>query len=221
MAAVLSFAELVAYGDELCGRYVFDDREKRGMRKRATSLTTVNQLEGYLASAQGCYGRKAAFRALPYIVDGSASPMETLDEMLLCLPYRYGGYGVEKPVMNYDVELDERLAAFADRDNCYADLCWPDAGLCIEHQGAFDHNKALSFESDRARVNALTFLGYEVVELTHGQVSNLYAFEEIAVHVAKALGKRLDGAKLGPTVERLALRRSLFAWNIRSGRPAC
>ena len=218
MAAELGLYELIAYGDEICGNYSFDACAPGGIRQRSRPLVTVAQLERYLAAARGCRGHKLAMKALAFIVEGSASPMETVDEMLLCLPYRHGGYSVAGPEMNHRIDLDEKLARLAGRHYCRADICWPDRLLVIEHQGARDHSDADSFSSDRARINALVTMGFEVLELTHGQVSDLQAFEEIALHVAGVLGKRVDKRKLGATPERIALRKELFEWNQRNGR---
>ena len=61
-------------------------------------------------------------------------------------------------------------------------------------------------------------MGFEVIELTKDQVSDLMAFEFIIQRVAKLIGKRLDKRKLGATPARLAFRREVFSWNRSSGR---
>lgn len=220
LAARLSLPELIAYGNELCGYYAFAASEPRGMRQRETPLATAEVLARYLSGADGAPGVKNARRAVRHIVDGSASPMETLDEMLLCLPYKQGGYGLRAPIMNYAISLGERAAQIAMRQVCRGDLCWPELKLIIEHQGQYDHDNKESFSADRSRINGLKAQGFEIIELTGGIVHNLEALEEIALHIAKLRGKRVPAYALGATTARLALRETLFSWNARSGRPA-
>lgn len=217
-ATLLDVPEIIAFGCELCGLYGFDESRKRGFRKRKVPLTTIAKMTVYLAGAQDCRGHAKATAALQYIVENSASPMETFDVMTMCLPYRLGGYGLDEPQMNYAVPLNCRAARIGKRQTCYADMCYSDIGLDIEHHGKLDHSEPEDQASDRARVNALKEMGFEVIELTKDQVEDLLAFEYIIQRIARLIGKRLDKRKLGPTPERLALRRKVFAWNRSSGR---
>lgn len=216
-ANILSFPALIAFGDELCGLYSFDEQEDRGFRRRTAPLTTKRKLERCLEQAKGCKGSAQARSALSYIVENSASPMETLDEMTMCLPYRHGGYGLHVPEMNQEVELNERAARIAKRQKCFLDMGYLPTKLDIEHHGKYDHSSEAEVASDRARVNGLREMGIEVVELTIDQVSDLVAYEFIVQRIARILGKRLSKDHLGATPERLALRKELFLWNASSG----
>ena len=219
MASRCSLPELIAFGDELCGLYVFDPFTDRGMRTREVPLITLDELEKYVESAKGLYGYRQAKRALPYMVERSGSPMETADEMFMCLPYRLGGYGLLKPFMNYIVELTEEQRRIAKREYCRGDICYPDIHLDLEHQGSFDHNSNESYDSDRARINALILAGYEVIQLTNELVGDLRAFEAIVLDVAEKLGKRIPGSAKGATTARLELRDAVYGWNRRYGQP--
>lgn len=221
--ATLSLPALVAFGCELCGCYSFDAREERGFRTRSEPLLTPDQLRLFLAGAQGCRGYRRAVSALPHVVAGSASPMETFDALAMSLPYRLGGYGLAKPAMNYEVKLSEKAARIARRATCYADMCYIDTSradlkIDIEHHGKLDHSSDEDRASDRARVNGLKEMGFEVVELTKDQVYDLVAFEYIVERLAKLLGKRIRKDKLGPIPARLAFRKEVLAWNRSSGR---
>ncbi|MBQ9002549.1 MAG: hypothetical protein IJ087_11920 [Eggerthellaceae bacterium] len=217
-AGMLDFRALVALGNELCGLYGFDKMQQRGFRMRAEPVSFSERLNEYLRQAQGCHGVRAAKSALHYIVDRSASPMETLVEMLMCLPYRLGGYGLWKPSMNHEVPLDGLAARIAKRSSCYADVCWPSARLDVEYHGEYDHSGSDAQLSDRARVIGLREAGFEVIELTREQVSDPQAFEGIVSMIAKVIGKPIRKEKLGMTRERIELRRTLAAWNRSSGR---
>lgn len=216
-ATILDFAPLIAFGDELCGCFSFDPREKRGFRKRQKPLTNKAQIERYLTYAQGCRGIKLAKAALPFIVENCASPMEVFDEMTMCLPYRYGGYGIPSPEMNLEIHLDTKATRIAKRGKCYLDMGWYGKKLDVEHHGKLDHSSVEDQASDRARVNALKEMGYEVIELTYDQVNDLIAYEHIICLIARILGKRMRKQYLGAAPERITLRKSLAAWNASSG----
>ena len=221
-ASRLDIVRLIALGDELCGSYTFCRDEKRGFRTRKVPLTSVDAIQRYLDNAQGCRGYANAMRAVRHLVDGSASPMETRDEMQLSLPFSLGGYAIKKPLMNESIELSRSAALVAKKSICRADLLWrgesPADSLIIEHQGEFDHMDSDRFNDDRARINALKMMGYTAFELTWLQVSDPYAFEQIAIKVAKWVGQRVRSSNRGLTDARRALRDTLAQWNTTYGR---
>ena len=217
-ASTLSLTQLIAFGCELCGLYSFDKREKRGFRKRKIPLTSIEQLQQFLQDAKDCRGCQKALAALPYVLENSASPMETFDAMALCLAPRLGGYGLRKPLLNVEVPLNSRAARIAKRRVCYPDMCYLDIHLDIEHHGKLDHSEPEDQASDRARVNALKEMGFDVIELTKDQVGDIQAFEYIVQRIARLLGKRLRKQILGATPSRLSFRKDVTAWNRLSGR---
>ena len=219
LASQVDIRQLILYGDEICGLYSFDPEAERGFRKRTKPITTKARLAKYLSGAKGCRGCKAAMRALKYVEELSASPMESVVEMLLCLPRMLGGYGLPRPEMNIEVPLSPRAQRIAQRSKCIADLCYPLIKLDIEYQGEFDHDNEKGFVSDRARVTGLLEMGYEVIELTYDQVAHLERFELIARYVAKKLGVYLKPQARGATPERIKLRQLAFAWNRNYGEP--
>lgn len=122
MASTLSIVELIQLGFELCGTYSMRDE---GFSVADGSLTTAAQLGRFLEAAQGLRGLDKARRAVRYLINGSASPMETAFAMLLCLPYALGGYGIRRPQLNYRTEVPASLRAEAGRSICVFDMCWP------------------------------------------------------------------------------------------------
>lgn len=217
MAHELSVYELIALGDELCGLYSFDPRSPRGIKQREHPLLDIENLSSYLKGVEGCYGFHHAQLAAKRIIENSASPMETVDEMLFCLPSRMGGYGLRVPTMNKEIVLSADAARVAGKRVCKGDLCWPDMRLIVEHQGLYDHADSVSFGRDRARVLALKTDGYDVVELTGNVVFDLEKFEEAAMHVARLQGRRIRKGVRGRLPERQRLRNDLFNWNANNG----
>ena len=216
-ASFLPIEQLIAFGDELCGLYSFSPEEERGFRVRSTPLVNKAQLKRFLASLGKHWGGGKASQALPFIVENSASPMETFDEMTMCLPLRFGGYGIRQPIMNREIGLDPKAKRIAQRATCRLDMSWDGIMLDVEHHGKLDHFSEEDMARDRRRVNALKEMEYEVIELTNEQVNDLFAYEYIIEYIAKTLGKRLRKDGKGALPERIQLRESVRAWNASSG----
>ena len=219
MASVCSLSQLVAYGCEICGRYAFDPREERGFRMRDAPLTSARKIKRFLESAENVRGKAKALQAVELVIEGNESPMETLTALLLCLPCRYGGYGLPKLTANVTVPLTREAYAILHQRECRIDLLWEKAKLAVEFLGKHDHDEESAFERDRKRTNALAEMGYEVIELTNEQVRDWEAFELIARRIARLTGKRVAPQHRGLSPARQQLRNTLFAWNAAYGRP--
>ena len=219
LASSLGLGELVAYGNEICGAYAFDPSEERGFRKRSVSLTTAEKLLSFTQAAAGAPGAQRALRALRFIGDGAESPTETTTWTLLRLLFRYGGYNQDGLAMNRDIPLTPAAARIAKRNPCRADLVLDGTNLILEYLGKHDHLGEEAFDADRRRTNALTEMGFEVIELTSDQLHDWKTFELVALRVAKKAGKRIRSQYKGPLPARMSLRKELFSWNAAYGRP--
>ncbi|WP_232050886.1 endonuclease domain-containing protein [Arabiibacter massiliensis] len=214
MASRLSLARLIQVGCELCGTYAQD---KYGpARRREVPLTSVAKLRAFVEAVPGAYGRAKALRALRFVLDGAASPMETVLALLLCLPYRLGGYGIEKPRLNFHVDVPSHQRKLADRRYCECDLCWPEANLVVEYDSKLYHTDPERQESDSRRRGTLVSLGFTVLTVSRMQVMDGGAFNRLAHQVANLTGKRLRYVDPGFTRSHLTLRDELFQ-DMRSG----
>lgn len=208
MASRFTVVQLIQLGYELCGTYAV---VHEGLaQKREAPITTVAKLRAFLEANPNMRGCKNARRALSFALDGSASPMESILTMLLCLPYRLGGYGLEWPELNYHIGVPSGMRKMADRSYCKADLCWPAKRLCLEYDSELHHADAERRESDARRRSTLTALDYTVVTVTPGQVMDSGALNRLAHQVAKLTGRRLRYVDPGFTRAHLALHVELF-----------
>jgi len=155
-------------------------------------LTSVRALKAFASRMEGVRGRKKALRALRYIADGSASPMETIVLMLLVLPYKLGGYGFAKPELNKRVDIRNVAGQVPDRTYYKCDFYWPKANLAAEYDSDLHHTGPERIESDSIRRLHLKANGIEVVTVTRGQLRSIPEFEGVAKTIAKGLGKRLS-----------------------------
>lgn len=113
MAGCLSLVQLIQLGFELCGTYALVGGAPAV--RRAAPLTTKVKLAAFVEQSSGARGCKKAARAVRYVQDGAASPMETMLAMMLCLPYGLGGYGLEKPLINHRVDVPSSSKAGRSR----------------------------------------------------------------------------------------------------------
>ena len=217
MAQKLPLVQLIALGCELCGLYVLD-QDGNTVRNtfdacptRLAPLTNLEKLKSFLGATKRASGIQKATRALKYVVEGSRSPMETMVYLYLCLPPLLGGYGLEKPVMNATIELDDAARQIAQRGYCQGDLCWPEHKLDIEYHGEV-HVGAAQMKSDVGRTLGIEHMGWRVITVTSPQVRDVDRFELIAQEAAQKLRFRLRTRVLGDLPARRTLRQQLEEW---------
>ena len=96
-AARMPFLDLVHLGFELCGTYRRAPGVAGGLVSDTAPLTSAARLAAALDGFPGAYGAKAARRAARFVMDVAVSPMEAHLALFLCLPPKYGGYGLKRP----------------------------------------------------------------------------------------------------------------------------
>jgi hypothetical protein len=212
MASELSFRELVALGYELCGGYRLDSKGEveRGFRDDL-SLTNTTKLASYISRAAEQKGRVTALKALRYLADNSASPMETILTMLLTMPYQYGGYGFAVPKLNFRIDVPGKQRNSKKGSEYYGDLYWPEAKVDVEYDSDAYHTATDFIAKDAVRRNALSFVGATVVTVSRRQIANTEEMHKIAVLLSKLLKKRLQYPMPEFLGRRAALRKELFA----------
>ena len=208
MASQLTQTQLILLGFELCGTYVIGAGDAAAQREG--SLTTVERLRAFIETAPHAPGRAKARRAVRYVINGSASIMESILVLLLCLPNRMGGYGLPAPLLNYCIPIPPSFKKIADRKYCRGDLCWPDAKLCLEYDSELYHANETRRQSDARRRNTLITMGIMVVTVTVDQMRSTESLNRLANQIAKKVGKRLRLHDPAFTRAHLVLHRELW-----------
>lgn len=186
MATVLDFPQLVELGFELCGTY-----DKLRENYDCKPLTTVKKLDEFCKKVSPLHGVKKARRALKYVANCSASPMESKLAIMLCLPYKMGGYGFEVPHMNYPITFDAKARRISGTKFCKCDLYWSKKKLAVEYDGQEFHEDSEKMFRDASRRNALLAMGIDSITVTKWQIKNGGSFNVIAGNIAKKLNKQL------------------------------
>lgn len=207
MASELSLIDLVRFGYELCGTYAYLQETCAGFRKRAP-LTTVRSLAKHVAKMRGLHGAKKAIRALRFVADGSASPMETTLTMSLCLSRMLGGYGLNLPELNARIEAHSK--ALVSRNYFACDLYWRKYRVAVEYDSAEQHSGAEARSRDSSRRSSLLAQNITVISVTTSQFFDARRLDEAARAVAKLTGKNLPENDTGWMMKRHELRTELL-----------
>ena len=197
LATVLDEVDLIALGMELCGfysRWSFPDKKLRPSVedefKQATfeiqPAITAKKLEQFINGCAGMRGVSQARKAMKYILDNAASPMEAAVYLLLCLPRHRGGRGLPAPVFNARV----RVPTSTTHDNRYPDLYWPARSLDVEYQSDYAHSGNWSRYRDSRREIELEAEKITVLPLTSAQLVEPDEFNSFAASVRRNLGVR-------------------------------
>lgn len=181
-----SLIQLITIGYELCGSYGLSAQSDSGFLRREPR-SNPQLIERYLEKCDGIHGVKAAKRASSHIVKGSASPMESLLSMLLCLPPSLGGFGLPRPELNFPIETNEGGIVMR---RC--DLYWPDQRFALEYDSDTFHSDASKLHLDSSRRSTLEKAGVHVVSVTKNQVFDRGQLFNLATIVSKRLEKRLS-----------------------------
>lgn len=190
MASQLTLVQLIQLGFELCGTYALVAADEPAVN-RGASLTTASKLRAFLEKSPNAYARRKALRAVHYVVDGSASPMETVLSMLLCLPYGLGGYGIERPLLNHRIDIPQSAKKSASKSYCECDLFWPKANLAVEYDSDLYHTGEDKIARDAMRRTTLIASDIAVVTVTNMQLVSGELLNKVAQLIAKQTGKRL------------------------------
>lgn len=218
MAETLNLPSLVLIGMELCGTYrcagSVDVGEGPLAREVSTfqvvSLTSVAKMRRFIDRCEGERGVKAARSAVPFVLDGSASPMESIVAALMTLPARLGGWGLPLPKLNYEITIAEDAShqPFGTRRRC--DFFWPGCDVALEYDSRSFHTQQGAFMRDSVRRDELMHEGVRVLTMTPGQLFDFALFEGAMRSLGRALGVRVRTRVADAETRRRALHRLLL-----------
>ena len=199
MADELPLVKLIELGLELCGSYSLHVKDEYNPGEESTDkalyghphLTSIKALNAFASRMEGVCGQKKVSRALRYIAEGSASPMETILFMLLTLPYKLGGYGLPAPELNKRINIGNATGKRSGKAYYVCDLLWPKANFAIEYDSNFYHVSADRIAGDAMKRLDLATRGIIVITVTSRQIRNLIEFEILAKLIAKKVGRQL------------------------------
>lgn len=181
---------------------------------RRDSLVLDGDLDRFCSDVCGMrYGKR--FMAVSRLVPlGAASPFEVETYLLLGLPRSLGGEGFCGIELNVEVALNASARAIVGKSRVYIDLLLYSPGgerqVAIECQGKGSHGRAGDGLRDADRMTALQAMGYDVLLLTHGQISDEDRFRAIVKAVCRLLDVEYRDKSLEEQGAEALLRSELF-----------
>lgn len=158
--------------------------------KRAPLLSAAD-IAAFAKQAAGLRGVKQLRWAAERMAGQTASPFEVQTSMLVSLPRDEGGLGIGI-TNNARIPLSEAARSLYDKTCCYADILIESVtdsmGVILECQGRSAHESEAASLSDAERTTALTSMGYDVIQITYGQIKDKRSFGNLAELIHKKAG---------------------------------
>lgn len=158
--------------------------------KRAPLLSAAD-IAAFAKQAAGLRGVKQLRWAAERMAGQTASPFEVQTSMLVSLPRDEGGLGIGI-TNNARTPLSEAARSLYDKTCCYADILIESVtdsmGVILECQGRSAHDSEAASLSDAERTTALTSMGYDVIQITYGQIKDKRSFGNLAELIHKKAG---------------------------------
>lgn len=185
MASQLCEPQAIEFGINLCAKFYTDPKTTKPLERKP--VTCADKIAAYIDSLDGRYkGISRAKHALKWVVDNTASRMETRCAILMHYSKCYGGAGFPPIEANYHVKPG-RLAGMTNQDNYWIDGAWPDPMAGYEYLGEEEHP---DLKADMRRIDELEALGWHLVVLDKRTVYNHDLFVKPMLQLARYLGKR-------------------------------
>lgn len=185
----MPLGQVFLYEEALCGAFAIAEDSKYGINERAP-LATAKQLQRYTQACGGMTGAKQARQVAALLVDGSASPRESMALGALTLPLRHGGWGLPGARLNHRIEIPQRFSWPGQRKYFVADLYWPDAKIALEYDSDVEHAHRVGIYRDSLKRNTLIDMGYTPICVTSIQLNNPSELAHVAETIRRALGKQ-------------------------------
>lgn len=155
---------------------------------RRAPLVTMETLREAAQELVGLRGGRTFARAVPFVIEGSGSPLESKLALFECLPPRYGGEGWPAPLLNCRIDYTPEAQRLAGSRYAVCDQLWREQRAVVEVNGMAFHADRMGFKVESNRTAALEAMGLRVVEVSYAQLSNLDRMRLRMATLAEQLG---------------------------------
>ena len=204
-----SLSQRLKLGMELCGSYshlvvgdestgcFYREVNKTGdlvsdyRNPRIAPALSVEELISFLSQSRYLRGVSPAREASKLLLNGSASPSETLLALMMSLPCNKGGYGFAHVELNPAVPVPPEMLHLTSTDLYHPDCFLPNIKVDLESQSYENHLGRKALIHDASRRNDIQTLGIEVKDVTWDTTSHLDKLDRLAlqlIHKEKELG---------------------------------
>lgn len=223
----LPLVRCIKLGHFICGAYSPEPSAKSGVVDR-DPLSSKQELEEYVKSTRHLRGSRNASLALPWVLEGSASPKETELALPFYLPKQLGGYGFIAPSMNHKEPLNAAARAIEGSFNAFVDVYWPEQRFGFEYTSYSEHGDPKKIGEDERRKLALKLMGIDVELVTNQQLQDRRQLDILAqMLVSHGIPKARIAAdpanipvkeRTSQVCSRTSLGCSCADWDVRGGR---
>lgn len=211
LSTLFSMRELIDIAMELCGTYTITNDT---VFYSIPNVTTKEELYKYLIRLKYSYPNWKGIRniesAIRIIANNSASPKESELYINLCLPRKFGGYGIgwkrgalkgglkgtKKSVdfrspcsstlqLNKRIKLSYGASKICGANYIRPDIIIPESKIAIEYDSDSFHDNSKQNIRDKRRIDALIHDGWKVYCIVPGQMSNSLVFNNSASQIKK------------------------------------
>lgn len=179
-------ATLALLCHEFCGTYRAIDEQQTAYGQ--DPLTSTAALAAFCRRSKGLYGVGALRRVIESVCDNSGSPAESALASAFCLPRCRGGYGLPKPALNQQIELNDAARRTLHHERIRPDFLWP--GVAGEYDGRLYHSDGEQAERDERRRTAYNATGLDVVIFSTRHMKSTRALDDQVALVRRRLGIR-------------------------------
>ncbi len=154
-----------------------------GFYNRENRLTSCKRIASFADSVSGTHGLGKLRTVLKYILDNSASPMETALALMVTGPARIGGMGFKGATLNHRVNT-----AHGERR---IDLLWAEQKFGLEYQGFDSHEGWTNRVKDDRRRNAIAAEGIDIASVYYQDLASPFHFDALVGNIARIMNKRV------------------------------
>lgn len=241
-AATTPFPKLLLFGMELCGSYTLRQSHPAGGRPvyQVEPVTSMQKIADFVGALKGARlrGITRASRAVPFLMDHAASPMESVLALMLRLPIVRGGLGLGLPKLNADVPIGEEYQRFTVARHVYPDIFFEELPLDIEYESEEFHPEMGDWDAldpasrdailgktkkDKQRMRLIQTMGIRVFQVTFDDFKTSASFDFLAEQLLKQIedlsgkSQRRKRAQLNST--KAILKRSSMLASLLEGSP--
>lgn len=194
-------------------RLVDASGRKTNLWKRSP-LIELDELAKYACAVTGMRGAKGFTKAATAVSGVAASPFEVQGSMLLGMSRRRGGnaFDIEN---NVQLTLNRGARLVSGREKRYGDIVITSKdgtrSVVLEFQGEAFHGSVEAKIMDADRTTSLQIMGYQVIQVTYGQIHDAQKYSELVGLIERLLGMEHRGKTYGQREREMQMRREIFA----------
>lgn len=208
MAVGSSLWRAVEVGNYLTSTFAVAD-SGRGYAGRRAQLVSAARVSEYLEELPPhTYGLARAKQAIKYVVEMTASPMESQLAMHYVLPPDLGGRGPMQMVANQVIQIEEHGQRLLGSAYLVGDLYLPEFSCDLEFDSREYHTGAFRLDHTQARRNVLEAMQVKTVSATSGQIGTIRSFDDFTWLLEERIGREHPTY----TREQRSAQMELFAW---------